>query len=69
MTEDEMVGWHHPFKEYEFGKTPGDDEGQGGLACGSPWDCKQLDMTWRLNNKKTRNMWNTVWENLNYICL
>jgi len=40
MTEDDMAGWHHQFNEYEFGKNPGDDEGQGGLACGSPWDCR-----------------------------
>ena len=40
MTEDETVGWHHQFNEYEVGKNPGDDEGQGGLACGSPWDCR-----------------------------
>ena len=37
MTEDEMVGWHHRFNEYEPGQTPGDDEGQQGLACCSPW--------------------------------
>ena len=37
MTEDEMVGWHHRFNEYELGQTPGDDEGQQGLACCSPW--------------------------------
>ena len=24
-------------------------EGQGSLACCSPWGCKQSDMTWRLN--------------------
>ena len=37
MTEDEMVGWHHRFNEYEFEQTPGDTEGQGSLACCSPW--------------------------------
>ena len=25
-------------------------EGQGSLACCSPWDCKESDMTWLLNN-------------------
>ena len=29
--EDEMVGWH------ELAQTLGDGEGQGGLACRSPW--------------------------------
>ena len=33
MTEDEMVGWHHQLNGHGFGWTPGDGEGQGGLAC------------------------------------
>ena len=32
-----MVGWHHPLNGREFEQTLGDSEGQGGLACGSPW--------------------------------
>ena len=36
-TEDEMVGWHHRLNGYEFEQTPGDAEGQGSLACCSPW--------------------------------
>ena len=32
-----MVGWHHRLNGQELGQTPGDGEGQGGLACGSPW--------------------------------
>ena len=31
--EDEMVEWHHRLS----GQTPGDGEGQGSLACCSPW--------------------------------
>ena len=31
MTECEMVGWHHWLNVDELGKTPRDDEGQGGL--------------------------------------
>ena len=27
-----------------------DGEGQGGLACCSPWGCKELDTTGQLNN-------------------
>ena len=34
---DEMVGWHHRLNGHEFEQTPGDTEGQGSLACGSPW--------------------------------
>ena len=36
-TEDEMVGWHHQFDGYGFGWTPGVGDGQGVLACSSPW--------------------------------
>ena len=49
MTEDEMVGWHHQFDGYEFEQVPGVGDGQGSLACCSPWGCKELDMTERLN--------------------
>ena len=37
MTEDGMVGWHHQFSGHEFEQTPRDSEGQGSLACCSPW--------------------------------
>ena len=43
--EGEMVGKHHRLKGHELGQTPGASEGQGGLACCSPWDCKKSDMT------------------------
>ena len=49
-TEYEMVGWHHWLNGHEFEQTLGDSEGQGSLACCSPWDCKELDLTWQLNN-------------------
>ena len=45
MTEDEMVGWHHWLNAHGFGWTPGVGDGQGGLACCSPWGCKESDMT------------------------
>ena len=45
VTEDEMVGWHHWLNGYEFEQTLGDSEGQGSLACCSPWGRKELDMT------------------------
>ena len=41
-TEDEMVGWHHQLNEHEFKQTLGDSEGQGSLACCSPWNQTQL---------------------------
>jgi len=45
-----MVGWHHQPNEHKFEQTPGDTEGQGSLACCSPWGCKESDMTEKLNN-------------------
>ena len=48
-TEDEMVGWHHQLDGYEFEQDPGAGDGQGSLACCSPWGCKQSDMTEQLN--------------------
>ena len=45
MTEDEMVGWHHRLNGYEFKQAPGVGEGQGSLACRSPGDRKESDMT------------------------
>ena len=50
MTEDEMVGWHHQLNGHEFEQAPGDSEGQGSLACCSPWGCRESDMTEKLKN-------------------
>ena len=36
-TEGEMVGWHHRLNGHEFQPALGDGEGQGSLACCSPW--------------------------------
>ena len=49
MTEDEMAGWHHRLDGHEFEGTPGGGDGQEGLACCSPWDYKELDVTELLN--------------------
>ena len=49
MTEDEMVGWHHQLNGHEFEQALGVGDGQGGLACSSPWGRKELDMTEQLN--------------------
>ena len=55
-TEDEMVGWHHQLNGHGFEWTPGVGDGQGGLACGSSWGCKESDTTEWLK-----------WTELNYI--
>ena len=49
MTEDEMVGWHHRLDGHEFEQAPGVGDGQGSLACYSPWDGKESDMRKRLS--------------------
>jgi len=53
-SEDEMARWHHQCKEHELGQTLRDDEGQGGLACFSPWGHKESDTTGQLS--KNNNM-------------
>ena len=53
MTEDEMVGWHHRLDGHEFEQARGVDDGQGCLACCSPWGHKKSDVTNRLNNNNT----------------
>ena len=54
-----MVEWNHQFDGHEFEQTLGDSEGQGSLACCSPWGCKVLDMTYQLNNNN--NLVNEEW--------
>ena len=53
MTDDEMVAWLHQLNGHEFEPVPGDGEGQGGLACCSPWGRKELDTTEGLNNSES----------------
>ena len=36
-TEDEMAGWHHRLNGHELEYTLGVGDGQGSLACCSPW--------------------------------
>ena len=49
MTEDELVGWHHPLDRHEFEHALGVGDGEGSLECCSPWGGKELDMTERVN--------------------
>ena len=51
-----MVGWHHRLNEHDFEQTLGDSEGQGSLACCSPWGCKESDWTERLNNSNNNQI-------------
>ena len=49
MTEDEMVGWCHGLDGHEFEQALGVGDGQGTLACCSPWGHKESDTTEQLN--------------------
>ena len=55
-----MVGWHHRLDGHEFEQAPGDGEGQGSLACCSPWGHKESDRTKQLNNNSDSGIakWN-----------
>ena len=47
-TEDEMVGWHHRLNGHELvmdREAPGVGDGQGSLACCSPWGRKESGTT------------------------
>ena len=41
MTENEMVGWHHRFDGHELEQAQKVSDGQGSLACCSPWGHKE----------------------------
>ena len=45
MTEEEMVGWHHRLDGHEFEPVPRVGDGQGSLACCSPWGRTESDTT------------------------
>ena len=55
-----MDGQHHRLDGHEFEQALGDGEGQGSLACCSPWGHKELDTTWRLNNNINPSFTNGV---------
>ena len=40
-----MVRWHHRLNGHEIEQTWGVGDGQGSLACCSPWGCKEWDTT------------------------
>ena len=49
-----MVGWHHQLDGQEFEQAPGVGDGQGGLACRSPWGRKESDTTEQLNTEREK---------------
>ena len=46
-----MVEWHHCLNGHEFEQALGDGDGQGSLACCSPWGHKESDTTERLKRE------------------
>ena len=46
----QRMRWYHWLNEHEFEQAPGDSEGQGSLACCSPWGREESNMTEWLNN-------------------
>ena len=56
MTEDEMVGWHQWLHGYEFEQSLGVGDGQGSLACCSPWGHQESDTTEWLNRTESQNL-------------
>ena len=57
-SEDETVGWPHWLNGHEFEQAPGVREGQGNLACCSPWGLNESDMIeWLNNNMSQTNLW------------
>ena len=61
MTEDEMVGWDHWLDAYDFEQALGVGDGQGSLACCSPWSCKKFDITERLKWVKELLIFYVAW--------
>ena len=47
--QQRRVGWYNRLNGIEFEQGSGVGDGQGSLACFSPWGCKELDTTERLN--------------------
>ena len=58
MTENQMVGWHPWLEGHEFEPAPGVGDGQGSLACCSPWGHKK---SWtRLSDWAELRVWKTL---------
>ena len=51
--EDKIIRYHHWLNGHEFEQILGDSVGQGSLACYSPWNRKESNMTWGKNNNQS----------------
>ena len=59
MTEDEMAEWYHWLDGHEFEQALGGGDGQGILACCSPWSHNESDTTEWLNWTELKSWWET----------
>ena len=70
-TEDETVGWHHQLDGHEFEQALGVGDGQGSLACCSPW-CHSVRHDWATERNWTEDIDNRnsagYWKSKNYNC-
>ena len=64
-----MVGWHHRINEHKFEQTLGVGDGQGSLACCSPWGCKESDPTEQLSLHFTLALKQCVVKSENYVSI
>ena len=48
-----MVGWHYLLTGHELEQTLGDGEGQGSLACCTPWGHKDIKEERRERDSET----------------
>ena len=66
MTEDEMVGWMASPTQWTWvWAVSGNSDGQGSLACCSPWGCKESDMieqlSWLTHSKNVNSFIIDYW--------
>ena len=67
-TEDKMVGWRHWLNGQELEQTLGHGEGQGSLACSSPWGCKELEtIEWLKNSRSLLAYFSLLWGSIDPI--
>ena len=67
-TEDKIVGWLHQLSGHKSEQALGNGEGQGSLACCSPWGHNELGMTewltiaitFELGNHTPRKLWDSL---------
>ena len=63
-------GWHHQLNGHEFEQALGVGDGQGRLACCSPWGCKESvtteQLNWSCNFSNAKEEWLNV--NKSYLC-